>query len=150
MKRQFAAQLIVSRNGWRQKENMRSKSWCVLSVVLLASGCGERFDVSPAQTYRPPGSQDNWQITGSLKMKQMASVEDFDKILTVSINGEQVIQGFVCSHCNDWPESKYIPLTGTYREHAVHTECYVEEGIVSSTTECTVFIDNERAAKLTF
>jgi hypothetical protein len=140
---------------------MSKKQWFMFPMVLLAAGCFEvggpgTTDVSPAQTYRPHGSQDTWQITGSLKTalaSATAALEaNYVKTLTVSINGEQVIHGAICSFCDKWPsDSKYVPLTGTYRDHAVHTDCFFEgEGLVSSTTECTVFVDDEQAAKLTF
>jgi len=140
---------------------MTRRQWYMLPVALLAGGCfgvggAGITDVSPAQTYRPPGSQDTWQIAGSLETalpsETAGGEDDYVKTLSVSINGEQVIHGAICSFCQDWPsDSKYAPLTGRYKDHAVHTDCFFKgEGLVSSTTECAVFVDNEQAAKLTF
>ncbi len=102
----------------------------VFICLALLSGC-----VSAAmQMYRPIGVESQYRIHGK-------SVGRFFKIF---INDKEVITG----------STRFFggrtETAGSYETHAVNASCAYDMGFFINTLECIVFIDNERAATLTF
>ena len=107
-----------------------------LSIPLLtvfATGCST---VAPSQGYRSAGSTAvPWQISGELF--------DFTNV-KIFIDGAKVI------------DERVSILSGEGEFHAsysgkrVMASCSTSIGLLASSTKCFVFVDNERAATLSF
>lgn len=104
-------------------------------VVLLAflAGCTA---VAPPQGYRPAGSTSApWQIRG--EMFDMTNVKIF-------IDDTKVIDERVSFVSGDGE------FRSNYRGKPVSASCHTSMGLVNVNTHCIVFVENERAATLTF
>jgi hypothetical protein len=103
-------------------------------VLLLAiAGC---TTVAPSQGYRPPGSTAApWQIRGELF--------DFTNV-KIYIDGTKVIDDRVSLISGDGE------FHSTYQGKPVSASCHTSAGLVNINTHCIVFVQNERAATLTF
>jgi len=116
----------------------------LLLTVLLAGCAINAVDVSPRQSYRPPGSKELWDISGSLNSKYDQLTGVTQRYLSVYINETPVINGGLSAMGTG-------ELIGRYNDHKVNSICTSE---VKTETwmdmRCTILIDNERAATLTF
>ncbi len=106
-------------------------SLSVLSV--LVTGCST---VAPSQGYRSAGSTTApWQISGELF--------DFTNV-KIFIDGTKVIDQRV-SLLNGGGE-----FQSTYRGKQIMASCSTSAGLLAASTKCIVFVENERAATLSF
>lgn len=120
----------------------------ILIFLVVLPGCASTGDllernVSPAQTYRPKGSDEAVTISGQLD-RTYASLGKEYKHLQVSFNGVLAIDGFL-------GDGFFGDITGTWLEKPVSASC---TGRQASDTwvdvRCIVFIENERTVTLTF
>lgn len=109
-----------------------------LLTAALLIGC--TTTVSPTQSYRPanyPGAA--WSI-GARSEGGTLSDE-----ITVTINGQAIANGTL----NELKPSDNF--TGTFEGRNILAECsLVNSGQLTYGHECIVFVDNERAAQLSF
>lgn len=103
-----------------------------VAFVLLAA-CATQ---APSQAYRPRGETQSWDIGGDMNKAT--------RTVTININGQPAVQGKLT-----WLDLSG-DFKGNYRGHAVSTSCHNVEKWLSSYLRCDVFVDNERAASLTF
>lgn len=117
----------------------------LLILAVLLSGCAiNAMDVSPRQSYRPPGSKELWDISGSMHSNYDRLTGVTLRQLAVSINETPVINGNLSAMATG-------ELTGRYKDHKVNSICTSEVKTESwMDVRCTILIDNERAATLTF
>lgn len=107
------------------------KNLLIASMIVLLAGC---TTIAPSQTYRPANYSGNaWDISGELN--------DFTDMVAIKINNEVVI----LHDLSDWHLDG--EFTGIYKGQPVSASC-VTDG--TNTTHCFVFINNEKAATLTF
>jgi hypothetical protein len=103
----------------------------ILGIALLALiGCA----TAAPQFYRARGSEVQHTITGK-------SVGRFYKIY---VDGEEVI-----SKATGWLSGN-SEATGNFHGKVVSSSCHTALGLLTDSIVCTVFMDNERAATLTF
>ena len=101
-------------------------------------------DVSPRQSYRPANSNELWDISGSINSEFDQITGTTRKILDVYVNDEQAIHGALSAMATG-------ELSGRYKDHKVNSICASEQKTpMWIDVRCTVLIDNERAATLTF
>jgi len=112
------------------------KQLFLISVVFL-SACAT---VAPTQSYRPANySGAAWSISAKAESGALT-----DKV-TVTINGQTVASGTLHELK---PKENF---SGTFEGHNILAECaLVNTGQLTYAHECTVFVDNERAAHLAF
>jgi hypothetical protein len=104
--------------------------WFAFTLSLLLA-------CAPAkQIYKPSGADKAWEISGEFK--------DHTNELTIRINGAPVIKGTV-----DHRRGKDT-LTGSYEGRAISTTCVSVANYLVPQEQCTVLVDGEQAAVLTF
>jgi hypothetical protein len=109
------------------------KNFVVLLAVLALVAC---TTVAPSQGYRPSGSTDApWQISGELF--------DFTNV-KIFINGAKVIDGRLSLLNGDGD------FHSSYRGKQISASCTTSSGLTASFTRCFVFVENEKAATLSF
>ena len=113
---------------------LRKIATATLFVSLIGlSACST---VAPSQGYRPSGSTAApWQISGELF--------DFTNV-KIFINGAKVIDERVSLLSGDGE------FHSSYNGKQISASCSTSSGIVSSSTKCFVFVENEKAATLSF
>jgi hypothetical protein len=100
---------------------------------FTAAGC---TTVAPSQGYRAPGSTAApWQIRGELF--------DFTNV-KIFVNDTKVIDKRVSLVSGDGE------FRGSYGGKAITASCSTSAGLLTAGTRCIVFVDNERAATLSF
>ena len=109
----------------------------LLAFCIVISACAT---VSPTYTYRPANhSGPAWSISGKAEAGALKDT------VSVTINGTEVVGGTLHEFK---PKDNY---TGFYEGHNILAECaLVDGGGLVYSHECTVFVDNERAALLSF
>lgn len=118
----------------------------IVFIILLLAGCtATAIDVSPRQSYRPPNSKELWSISGSLSSQfDQLSGAVRQRVLDVYIDDEHVIHGGLSAMATG-------ELSGKYKNHKVNSICASEIKTQNwIEVRCTILIDNERAATLTF
>lgn len=104
-----------------------------LCTLLATAGCST---VAPSQGYRPAGSTAApWQISGELY--------DFTNV-KIFINGAKVIDERLSLMSGEGE------FQSTYNGKPVMAHCSTSAGLVTASTKCFVFVENEKAATLSF
>lgn len=104
--------------------------------TILALSTSSCTTVAPVQGYRPPGSTAvPWQISGELF--------DFTNV-KIFINGAKVIDQRLSMLSGDGE------FQGAFNGKQVMASCSTSTGFVTMATKCIVFVENERAATLSF
>ena len=107
--------------------------YLLTSALVISSGC---TTVAATQGYRPSGSTNApIQISGELF--------DFTNI-KIFIDGSKVIDKRLSLLSGDGE------FQANFRNMVIAASCSQSTGLLESFTKCIVFIDNERAATLTF
>ncbi len=107
------------------------KNVLIASLIVLLAGC---TTIAPSQTYRPANySGTAWDISGELY--------DFNDMVAIKINNEVVI----LHELSDWTRDG--EFSGIYQGKPVTASCMTDG---TNTPHCFVFINNEKAATLTF
>ncbi|MEF8730830.1 MAG: hypothetical protein V5B40_02530 [Candidatus Accumulibacter meliphilus] len=102
-------------------------------LALFATAC---TTVAPSQGYRSSGSTEApWEISGELF--------DFTNV-KILINGTKVIDERLSLLSGDGE------FRSSYRGKRITASCSTNTGLVSSSTRCFVFVENEKAATLSF
>lgn len=102
-------------------------------LSVLAVGCST---VAPSQGYRSLGSTAApWQISGELF--------DFTNV-KIFINGTKVIDERVSLLSGDGE------FHNSYNGKQIMASCSTSMGLMASSTKCIVFVENEKAATLSF
>jgi len=115
-----------------------------LMSIILARCVTTTNDVSPRQSYRPNGSKELWDISGSMNSEYNQITGAIQRVLNVYINEEPVIHGTLSPMATG-------ELSGKYKNHKVNSICASEMKTQTwMDVRCTILIDNERAATLTF
>lgn len=122
-----------------------NKKFLALLLPIFLIGCTTKaVDVSPRQSYRPANSSELWDISGSLNSEFDQIMGTAKRTLHVYINDELAIRGNLTPMATG-------ELTGNYRKHKVNSICASEQKTANwIDVRCTILIDNERAATLTF
>jgi hypothetical protein len=106
------------------------------STALLALAVASCSTVAPTQGYRSAGSTAApWQISGELY--------DFTNV-KIFINGAKVIDDRVSLLSGDGE------FQGAYNGKQIMASCSTSSGLMNTATKCIVFVENERAATLSF
>ncbi|WP_166485664.1 hypothetical protein [Rhodoferax ferrireducens] len=106
------------------------------TALLLALSISSCSTVAPSQGYRSAGSTAApWQISGELF--------DFTNV-KISINGSREIDGRVSLLSGEGA------LHSIYGGKQVMASCSTSSGLMTAATKCIVFVENERAATLSF
>ena len=109
------------------------KNLPMLALCAFMTAC---TTVAPSQGYRPPGSTAiPWQISGELF--DLTNVKIF-------INGTKVIDERLSLMSGEGE------FQSRYEGKAISAACNTSIGLISNVTRCMVFVDNERAATLSF
>ena len=115
---------------------MRNRIVAALSISafsILIAGCST---VAPSQGYRSLGSTAApWQISGELF--------DFTNV-KIFIDGTKVIDGRVSLLSGSGE------FQSTYNGKQIMANCSTSTGLMASSTKCIVFVENEKAATLSF
>lgn len=107
-----------------------------LLFPLLALSIAACSTVAPSQGYRPSGSTAApWQISGELF--------DFTNV-KIFINGSMVIDRRLSLMSGDGE------FQGSYNGKQITANCSTSSGLLVSATRCLVFVENEKAATLSF
>lgn len=127
---------------------MKTKGILIITILsVLLVGCVQTTqDISPAQSYRPKGSDDLWRISGNLdsEYKEDLMGMHVKRVLNVHINGEKVITGQLSAKATG-------ELSGNYQGHSIISSCSSEQKTQNWVdVRCMILVDNERAATLTF
>lgn len=102
-------------------------------LVFFLAACST---VAPSQGYRTAGSvAAPWQISGELF--------DFTNV-KIFINGAKVIDERLSLLSGDGE------FHSSYNGKQIMASCSTSTGLMSSSTKCFVFVENEKAATLTF
>jgi len=105
----------------------------ITSIALSISSCST---VAPSQGYRSAGSTAApWQISGELF--------DFTNV-KIFINGSKVIDERVSLLSGEGE------FHSTYGGKQILASCSTSAGLLTAGTKCIVFVENERAATLSF
>lgn len=114
------------------KENMLKKL-LTIGLTIAVTAC---TTVAPSQGYRPPGSTAApWQISGELF--------DFTNI-KIYINGSKIIDDRISLLSGNGD------FQATYNGKQIMASCATSSGLMSNSTKCFVFVENEKAATLSF
>ncbi|HEY5582610.1 MAG TPA: hypothetical protein VIK56_15880 [Rhodoferax sp.] len=106
------------------------------SIALLAFSISSCSTVAPSQGYRSAGSTAApWQISGELF--------DFTNV-KIFINGAKIIDERVSLLSGDGD------FQGAYNGKQIMASCSTSSGLLTTATKCIVFVENERAATLSF
>ena len=123
---------------------MRKLLLSIFMLIILTGCTTTTHDISPRQSYRPSGSDELWDISGSVENNWDQITGVVQRTLYVQINDEQVIQGTLSRMATG-------ELSGKYKNHKVNSICASEMKTQTwLEVRCTILIDNERAATLTF
>lgn len=116
---------------------MNNKKQVALAIVgLVFTSLVACTSVAPSQGYRPAGSTEApWQISGELF--------DFTNV-KIFINGVKIIDERVSLMTGDGE------FGASYRGKRVMANCGTSAGLITSATRCIVFVENEKAATLSF
>lgn len=107
------------------------KNVLIASMIVLLAGCST---IAPSQTYRPANyAGPAWDISGE--------INDFNDMVVIKINNEVVI----IHELSDWTRDG--EFSGIYQGKPVTASCMTDG---TNTPHCFVFINNEKAATLTF
>jgi len=102
-------------------------------LSVLTTGCST---VAPSQGYRPAGSTAApWQISGELF--------DFTNV-KIFINGSKVIDERVSLMSGEGE------FHTSFNGKQVMASCSTSAGLMATSTKCIVFVENEKAATLSF
>ena len=108
----------------------------ILIVLAVSLALAAWTTTAPTQGYRPPGSTaPPWQIYGELF--------DFTNV-KIYIDGVKVVDERLSLLSGDGE------FRGRYGGKAISASCSTTSGLLSSSVRCIVFVDNERAATLSF
>ncbi len=106
------------------------------SISLLALSVAACTTVAPSQGYRSAGSTAApWQISGELF--------DFTNV-KIFINGAKVIDERLSLLSGDGD------FHASYNGKQILASCTTNTGFIATTTKCYVFVENEKAATLSF
>jgi len=106
------------------------------TIALIALSISACSTVAPSQGYRSAGSTAApWQISGELF--------DFTNV-KIFIDGAIVIDERISLLSGDGE------FHSSYNGKQIMANCSTSSGLMSSSTKCFVFVDNERAATLSF
>ena len=109
---------------------MMSRAFALLLVTLALVGCTV---TAPSQGYRPSGSTASpWQISGELF--------DFTNV-KIFINGAKIIDERLSLFSGDGE------FQSSYNGKRIMANCYTDGW---GAMKCIVFVDNEKAATLSF
>jgi hypothetical protein len=112
---------------------MLSRLTTAILVAVAIAGC---TTTAPSQGYRPPGSTATpWQIRGELF--------DLTKV-RIFVNDSKVIDARLSMLSGDGE------FRGSYGGKAISASCNTSAGLLVAATRCIVFVENERAATLSF
>ena len=115
---------------------LRKIATAVLSASVLVLSVAACTTVASSQGYRSAGSTASpWQISGDLF--------DFTNV-KIFINGAKVIDERLSLMTGDGE------FYSSYQGKQIMASCSSSAGLVLSKTKCIVFVENERAATLTF
>lgn len=104
------------------------------SVTFAAlAGCATS---APSQYYRPANSPDQYKISGEYNQLSYK--------LDIFIDGNSVLSGRMPLFSND------LELSGQFNNMPVESICFRKVSAFSENVQCTVLIENEMAATLTF
>jgi hypothetical protein len=107
------------------------KNALIASMIVLLAGCST---IAPSQTYRPANyAGSSWDISGE--------INDWNDMVVIKINNEIVINHALEAWTGDGE------FSGIYKGKTVTASCMTDG---TDTTHCFVFINNEKAAILTF
>lgn len=110
----------------------------VAVAIILLNACATT--VAPGQSYRPANySGPAWTISARAEEGALTDA------VTVTINGQTVASGTLSEF------RQRDNFTGSYDGHNILAECaLVSSGQFAFAHECTVLVNNERAANLSF
>lgn len=115
---------------------IRKTTIATLSISLLMLSVTGCTTVAPSQGFRSSGSTAApWQIRGELF--------DFTNV-KIFIDGSKVIDGRLSLMSGDGE------FNSSYKGKQIMASCSTSAGLVSSSTKCIVFVENEKAATLSF
>ena len=115
---------------------IRKTAVATLSLSLLVLPVAACTTVAPSQGYRSAGSTAApWQIRGELF--DITNVKIF-------VNDAKVIDERLSLMSGDGE------FRSSYNGKEIMASCATSAGLVMSSTKCIVFVDNEKAATLTF
>ena len=113
--------------------DIRMKFLTVALALTIISGCA----TAPSQGYRPANySGSPWNITGELN--------ELTGGVMIKINNQVVISDRVSIFTGSGE------FSGAYESKPVNASCMTSMGLLSTKTNCFVFVSGERAATLTF
>ena len=102
-------------------------------LSVLTTGCST---VAPSQGYRPAGSTAApWQISGELF--------DFTNV-KIFIDGSKVIDQRVSLMSGEGE------FHASFKGKQIMASCSTSAGLMTTSTKCIVFVENEKAATLSF
>lgn len=115
---------------------LRNNAVAVFLISLFTLSIAACSTVAPSQGYRPSGSTAApWQISGELF--DITNVKIF-------VNGSKVIDERLSLMSGDGE------FNSSYSGKHIMASCSTSTGLMSSSTKCIVFVDNEKAATLSF
>lgn len=115
---------------------LRKNAVAVFFISLFTLSIEACSTVAPSQGYRPSGSTAApWQISGELF--DITNVKIF-------VNGSKVIDERLSLMSGDGE------FNSSYNGKQIMASCSTSTGLMSSSTKCFVFVDNEKAATLSF
>lgn len=115
------------------KKGRGMKKTLILAMACVVTAC---TTTAPSQGYRPPGSTAApWQIHGELF--DITNVKIF-------VNGTKVIDERMSFMSGDGE------FRGRYDGKNVTASCATSSGLMTVSTRCFVFVENEKAATLSF
>ncbi|MDP3668638.1 MAG: hypothetical protein Q8R69_02985 [Telluria sp.] len=102
-------------------------------AILALTGCA----AAPSQGYRPANyGGAPWNISGEMN--------SFTNAVVIKINNQVVIDRTLSLLSGDGE------FSGNYDGKSVTVSCYTKLGLLVTSTNCFVFVNNEKAATLTF
>ena len=118
------------------KHMLRKNTAAVFFISLFTLSITACTTVAPSQGYRPSGSTAApWQISGELF--------DFTNV-KIFVNGSKVIDERLSLMSGNGE------FNSSYNGKQIMASCATSTGLLSSSTKCIVFVDNEKAATLSF
>lgn len=115
---------------------LRKNTIAVFFISIFSLSITACSTVAPSQGYRPSGSTAApWQISGELF--------DFTNV-KIFINGTTVIDKRISLMSGEGE------FNSTYNGKQIMASCSTSSGLMSTSTKCIVFVENEKAATLSF
>lgn len=109
------------------------KIFLSITVIFFLTAC---TTTAPSQGYRPSGSTvAPWQISGELF--------DFTNV-KIYVNGVKVIDDRISLISGNGE------FSSKYDGKNITASCSASSGLLTATTRCMVFVENEKAATLSF